>query len=463
MPGLFFDTMERIHEGPRVVEKEFDLAIVRLSRKLAEKYEIEYDPEIVVTDDDEMADRLFAAGMEFAVEIGLWCLDTQKVARFSEKEILEFHRNKHTPLLCGFGKDQVLIHHRLPESTTPCVVLGGGAGSEMSEELYVKHIMNFAQEPTADFCSQGTPHSIEGMMLRPGSPIETHGVMQEMAWIRHAIKRVGRPGMPLMVGPGAATSSVAGIASINEEVGLRKGDFIIATLLTEMKTEYDPLARAAVFIENMINVVTLYAPMVGGWAGGPATTAIVDCAQVLLAGPAYGATAVIHHPVHMNLKSGATTRPETLWLHSIVGAAMARNTVFPMFQNAFFDARPGTKMCLFEAVANAIAAVTSGQHCGPGPSGVVGGEDRDYISGIEQRMLGEVTRAVHTSGMSRKKGNEIVLKCMEEYMPSTGNQPRGKKMTELYDVKRNKPTDEWLGMFEEVKEVARGWGVPFLY
>jgi methylamine---corrinoid protein Co-methyltransferase len=462
MPGLFFDTMVRMHEGPRVKEKEFDLEVSRLSKELVEKYDIRYDPENVVVNDDAMADRLFAGAMEFAVKTGLWCLDTSRVVRFSEAEILEFHTNYHSPIWIGHGKDQVLLQHRLPESTTRPLVLGGGAGSEMtSGEMYVKHCMNFALEPTADTISQGTPHSIEGMMIRPGSPIEIHGVINEVGWIRDALRRSGRPGMPLVVGPGCATTAAAGIAAMNEERGIRKNDFIIATMLTEMKTEYDPLARAVAFVENGLNVIALYAPMVGGWAGGPEGAALVGTATCLLAGPAYAATMTIHHPVHMNLKSGATTRPETLYIESISGQAMSRNTRFPMGQNNFFDARPGTKECLYEAAANAIVAVTSGQHVGPGPSGVIGGEDQDFITGIEQRMMGEVTRAV--TGMSRKEGNEIVKMCMAKYMPTSGKQSRGKKMPELYDVEKSKPLAEWLGMFEEVKKEVRGWGVPFLY
>lgn len=462
MSGLYFETMERIHEGSRVKEREFDKGIARKSKELVEKYDIRYKSTRVVNTDDAMADRLFEAAMEFAVDRGLFCLSTQKVVKFSESEIMEFHHNYHTPLLLGQGKDQVLLKHRLPESTTPCLVIGGGSGSEVTEGgLFVKHMMNFALEPTADLVSTLTPSTIEGMMLRPGSPMEIHGVIQEVAWVREAIKRAGRPGMPLLVGPACATTAAAGIAAMNEETGIRKGDIIIATMLTEMKIEYDSLARAVAFIENGLNVVTLYAPMIGGWAGGPEAAAIVGTAQCLLAGPAHDAMMAINHPVHMNLKSGATTRPDTLWIESISGQAISRNVHFPMGQNCYFDARSGTKEILYEAVANAIVAVTSGQHTGPGPSGVVGGEDVDFCTGLEQRMMGEVSRAV--TGMPREKANEIVLKCLEKYMPTSGNQPPGKRMPELYDVNLNKPTQEWLGIFEEVKAEARSWGVPFLY
>jgi methylamine--corrinoid protein Co-methyltransferase len=163
----------------------------------------------------------------------------------------------------------------------------------------------------------------------------------------------------------------------------------------------------------------------------------------------------------MNLKSGATTHRETLWLESMIGQAVSRNTVFPIGQNIFLSHRAGTVNALYECAANALVAVTSGQHSGPGPSGVIGGEDVDMITAIEQRIVGEVSRAV--AGMPRKEANDLVKYCLGKYEPSLFNPPMGKKFQELYDVKKLKPTEEWLGTFEEVKEDLKKAGVPFLY
>jgi methylamine---corrinoid protein Co-methyltransferase len=462
MPGLFFDTMERSDEGPRMAEEDFDLNLAKRTKELVKKYEIKFDPEHVVNEDDAMADRLFEAAMELAAETGLWCLDTQRVAKFSKAEIMRFLETINMPIWVGHGKDQVLLEARKPESTKRALVLGGAAGSGMTEgEIYVKHMMNFAMEPTVDMISQGNPEFIEGRPVRPFSPIEVHGAIQEVAWVREGIRRSGRPGMPLFVAPGCAASAGPAIAVINEDRGMRKGDFIFAVMLTELKTDYDRLARAVAAVENELHVVTLYAPVIGGWAGGPEGAALVGTAECILAGIAYNSTIVVHHPIHMFLKSGATTRRDTMWMESISGQAMSRNTVFPMAQNVFLDSRPGTKTCLYEAAANAIVAVTSGQHTGPGTSGIIGGGDIDMITGVEVRMMGETSRSV--TAMPRAIANEIVLKCVEKYEPTEGNQAPGKRMQDLYDVKRLKPHDEWLQMFEEVKKDLTDWGVPYKF
>lgn len=460
MPGLHFDMMERVDQGPRVREDEFDKSIFPKVKELAEKYEIKYDPAHPIPDDDAMADRLFEAGMKFAVDMGLWVLDTQKVARFTEAEIWRYLDNYHTPLTFGYGKDQVTLYPRKPESDVPALVIGGAAGSSMTEgEVYVKHMMNFALEPTVDMIANGNPEFIEGREIRPYSPLEVHGAIQEVGWIREAIRRVGRPGMPIFAAPGCAASAPPAVAIINEERGLRKGDFMYAALLTELKSDYDRLIRAVAAIENGVHVATLLAPMIGGWAGPPEGAAICGVAESLLAAVCHSSTIVVHHPVHMSLKNGATTHRQTLWVESVVGQAFARNTVFPIGQNVFLDARAGTYEVLWEAAANAIVAVSSGQHTGPGPSGITGGDDVDMISGVEVRMLGETSRAV--TGMSRKQANEIACYCLDKYEPTLGNPPKGKRMQDLYDFDRLKPEDEWMQMFESVKTELKQRGIPF--
>ncbi len=81
------------------------------------------------------------------------------------------------------------------------------------------------------------------------------------------------------------------------------------------------------------------------------------------------------------------------------------------------------------------------------------------ISGIEMRMLGETSRAV--TGMSRKKANELAVKCLEKYEPTLGNPPKGKRLQDLYDIEKLKVKEEWLAKFKEVKAQLKDWGMPY--
>ncbi len=87
-----------------------------------------------------------------------------------------------------------------------------------------------------------------------------------------------------------------------------------------------------------------------------------------------------------------------------------------------------------------------------------GRDDVDMVTAMEVRMLGEFSRAA--TGMPRKVADEIVGKCLEQYEPTLGHPPGGKRFQELYDLSRLKPTADWLGMFETVKSQLKAWGVP---
>jgi methylamine--corrinoid protein Co-methyltransferase len=248
MPGLHFEMMERADQGSRVKENLFDQAIFPKVKNLAEKYNIKYDPSQPVPEDDAMADRLFEAGMEMALETGIW-VSKKKSRKFTKAEIWRYLDNYHSPMVFGYGKDQVVMNPRKPESSVRPLVIGGAAGSSVTEgEVYVKHMMNFALEPTVDMIANGNPQFIEGREIRPNSPIEVHGAIQEVGWIREAIRRAGRPGMPMFIAPGCAASAAPAIAVINEERGVRRGDFLYAALLTEFKSDYDRLIRAVAAI-----------------------------------------------------------------------------------------------------------------------------------------------------------------------------------------------------------------------
>ena len=65
--GRLLDTLHRAETGPIVEEKEFDRNIVAPTIKtIAEEHGISFPKDRLVNSDDELADRLFEAGLELA-------------------------------------------------------------------------------------------------------------------------------------------------------------------------------------------------------------------------------------------------------------------------------------------------------------------------------------------------------------------------------------------------------------
>jgi methylamine--corrinoid protein Co-methyltransferase len=110
------DRLVEIHQRSRtgdfMKEVEFDLMLAKRVKELVKEYEITFNPDVVVPADDDMADRVFQAGLQLLVDIGTYHLDTQRVIKFSKAEILDALRQTPDKLYLGEGKDMVIARHR---------------------------------------------------------------------------------------------------------------------------------------------------------------------------------------------------------------------------------------------------------------------------------------------------------------------------------------------------------------
>jgi methylamine--corrinoid protein Co-methyltransferase len=83
----FWDVIDRSESGPLFKEKQFDMQLSGVARRLAQKYDIRYDPQQVVPDDDNLADRLYQAALDLILEVGVYCRDTGRLMQFSRAEV----------------------------------------------------------------------------------------------------------------------------------------------------------------------------------------------------------------------------------------------------------------------------------------------------------------------------------------------------------------------------------------
>jgi methylamine--corrinoid protein Co-methyltransferase len=56
---------------------------------IVKEYGIKYDPKFPIPSDDDLADRLFQAGMKLYSEVGTYCIDTERVIQFTSEELQE--------------------------------------------------------------------------------------------------------------------------------------------------------------------------------------------------------------------------------------------------------------------------------------------------------------------------------------------------------------------------------------
>ncbi len=80
--------LEKADTGPIIDEKDWDRKYIAAKvKELIEKYDISWDEEDFIPSDDALADRLFQAGWELALDTGVLCLNTKRQMVWSEDEL----------------------------------------------------------------------------------------------------------------------------------------------------------------------------------------------------------------------------------------------------------------------------------------------------------------------------------------------------------------------------------------
>ncbi len=449
----FYDILRRTEEGKYMEEKEFDLKVIaKTTRRLVKEYDIRFNREEVVTSDISLADDIFKAGFELALESGIYCVSTRRVIKFTEEELKEGLRTAPGELIVGEGRDARILYARKIEDQRPPIIMGGQAGAPIPEEFYYHMALSYMQEPLIDTINHGGLHKIKGVEVRTGSPAEALATILELRYLREAAKAAGRPGIHLLAAE--SSNTCIGDLAVQNPDGLRKTDAHLIAILNDLKTDYDRLTKAFTFkIYGGFNVA-LVDPVVGGFLGGPEGVAVGFIASYLLSRLIYYSDYYIIHPIHPKYVS--TSSLETMWVLNIVGQAMARHTNFILMGDVWTSNGAGSYEVFYEIIANTITNVVTGSH----PLGVSATNGKyPNASGLETRFMAEVAHAAVK--FKRSDANEIVKTFLKKYYPDRMEKPNyGKPFPELYDIETIQPRKWWLELYNKAKKEAIDHGIP---
>jgi methylamine---corrinoid protein Co-methyltransferase len=437
------EIVNRSENGPFMKEAAYDMALARKTAELVKQNGIRFDPQVLVPRDDDMADRLYQAGLDLFVEMGVYNQSTECRILFTRQEVESAVGAAPNVVSLGCGKDAVIEKHRDVESVVPCRMHSGPTGTPCSESLHPLILQSCAQEPLVDCLGAGSVATYLGRLIVPGSPTEILASRKEATLAREAIRRAGRPGMHIE--DVAVPLTCAGkIATIDRQVGLRPSDGLLVSQMPELKTNYDQLSRVAYLQSIGMHIVDLMTPLVGGLGGGAEGTAVVTVASHILGVLCYHVS--YHFMGHMNLQWSHNTDRMGLWVQSMAGQALARNTPMVTVNDIYARSGLGTPEILWEVAAGAIVGAVSGlnQH----GVGATCGTKMDHTSGVEARFQAQVAHA--TLGLTRQQANEYVLECLLHYERTLANPNPGKPFSELYNTDTLEPGQEWLDVYHQV-------------
>jgi methylamine---corrinoid protein Co-methyltransferase len=452
--GRLLEVLHRAETGPMMEEREFELRLVAPTiKRLVKEYGIKFDRSRIVPSDDDLADRIFQAGLALASEIGIFCQSTSRRITWTRAELEAGLRYALGEAVMGDGADAVIARSRLPEDTRPPIISGGAYGVVVPEHLFVPLMLSYAQEPVIDVIDNGNLETAYGYPVKAGSPWEALGGWREAELSMQVVNRAGRPGLCI----GCVELSPTALAEISASSwgGFRPTDWHHVATVSEFKTNYDLLSKVVHTTRIGGVMEAYYNPIYGGYAGGAEGVALALTAGPILLNQVYMGTTFSTRPDHPFLNCDTT--PELLWAQSVAFQGLSRNSKLLIASLAGPAGGPGTKTMLYENAAFAIATVVSGLAVIEA-SMSAGGRIPRHASGLDAVIVGEVAHAVR--GMSRDQANELVIALLARYEADLAKSPTGRPFEEVYDVETVKPTAEWQGMYDEVRSELVSMGLP---
>ena len=384
------EVLYRAETGPIIEQADFERKHVAPAvKRCVQSYGIQYDQSVIVPSDDDLADRVFQAGMELAVEIGLFCQSTSRRILWTRAELEEGLRYCVSEVTMGLGNDAVVARARRPDDASRVVISGGAYGIPIPEHLYIPLSLSYLKQPVIDVTDNGSLETVYGYPVKAGSPWEVVAARREAELALQAAAIAGRPG--LCLGCVELSPTALGALAGASWGGYRPTDWHHVGTLSEFKTNYDLLSMVA-HITRIDGVSeAYYNPIYGGYVGGAEGVAVAIVAGLVLLNQVNMANTFSTRPTHPFY--GCDTTRELLWATGLGVQALTRNTNLIVATLAGPVGGPGTKTLLYENAAFALAMTVAGQSVMEASHSAAGGRVPRHGSGLDAKICGEVARA----------------------------------------------------------------------
>ncbi len=454
----FWEILNRSKAGPIVEEKQFDLALFKKTQELQKKFGIRYDPAKPVDVEGDLADRIYAAGVELFLDLGTYCPTTRRVIKLSAEELREEIQSRPEAVEMGQGPDRVkMVHREVEGRQEPVVIAGIQTAPFSSEEMMFQITRGCALDRCVDGVWGGILLKIDGTYdVIAGSPSEIYQYRKTTEVLRRAIAAAGRPGMILF---NNAPTSIATIALFDEEKGLRRSDSMEVTGMSELKVAYDDLNRTAFALAYGVPIHGAHSSTIGGFSGNPEGAAITAVAGSLQLAAVQKADSFRCGVTDSRIKSRVTRGQ--LWAAGTAIQGLSRNARL-IIDGSIGDhpaAGPGTKQYLYEAAAGFIVSTVMGAHSTGGTRKFVVGNVPNYGTPLESRWMGEICKGA--AGITRAQAAPLIGYLLDKYEDKLKDAPAGETFEKLYNREKMEPVPSYRKIYDEVKTELRERGLFF--
>jgi len=193
-----FEAYERARKGPKFDEAVWNFELIpQTAKRLKEKYEIVMDKSVMVPTDPELISKLYKAGLEMLVECGVYVIDTKRIIKYTEEEVISSVSVAPKTCVIGEGLHARRMKYRTHKDSRPPLVQGGPTGAPCSEKYFSAIHESYAKEGIVDCIVDGVLSTVNGYNPAPDTPWEVLAGRQEIMMVRMAQAKCGRQGMGL--------------------------------------------------------------------------------------------------------------------------------------------------------------------------------------------------------------------------------------------------------------------------
>jgi len=473
----------RAYSGPRMTEKEWNLGMFAKMQQLVKEHKLAHSgPELYFEVEENYVDAAWKAAVRFLVEQGVYCITTNRVIKLTEEEVLEAARAAPGEIVIGEGRDARTIRKRDIKDRRQVNVISGG---------HSPWPQNLASMVQTSFARVNRGDMIEGFNLAQVDDREVHGLpmavyaaKREMAVMRDALRKAGRPGMAITFYP-ILTSAGPMIAPMDPDAGLRRTDGILLSILPDLKVEADYIAAAIAYEEyGGYKVNGGCFSVVGGFCGGVEGAIIEVIAKALAAWICYRDQ--MQYTVHIAGPGGLLPRWEAamekgsaearrgagIWPIYVANRALAKNTNIIRF--GALERSPGVggigaETSLLYIAGDAMASTVLGCNLpciagnSPTPYFVefrVRVSDATVRADIKRKEVGEMLQGIDKAIKERIRGRVadygdrrmLAYKDFQKYF---------EPIKELYDFTNQQPSPTLIKNGEKAIKVLEDIGLKF--
>ena len=461
------DVAERTRTGRKMAEMDWNMALYHKMNDLAQRFELtapENSWDHFYNEDDALAERALQAGITFLVEMGTYCIQTERAVQFTEQEIRESVAKSPHQVVMGEGEDARV----LGEGPIDLPPLRGTQylHGPFEDEIALDVIKCYVKTIDCDYVEGYNFRVLDGREIH-GVPMEAAAAKRQVARLREAFRQLDRPGMAAVFYP-ISTADAVLTAAIDPENGLRPTDGILLSPLPDVKLDLDHLTAAIVHEQYGTRAKNGGGySIAGGFCGGIPGAIVETIAKGIVAwmtlrdvinGGGVGNTLSIR-------QKKIVVQPVLNWASSVCSQALGR--LNPLWggrgkstsAGIGSSSGPGSRTHLWEIAMGAIGAGVFGSQ----PSGA-----RWHIPTLmnarhtpyETIFAREVAAATRRAGITESDLPALMRK-MTPLLESMPVQP-GRDIRECYDIVNNRPLPWYEALGKSVqRELTEAFGLAF--